>query len=138
MELKRLTFLPSFALGIAEIDDDHRRLIELSNAIADAIERGDFVCCDSLFAEFMEQCRAHFGREERHLYASGYPEAAVHAVEHQELMRRATETREYCRNQVLHAEAGGCYAKLIEFLIADILKADIRFKSFIEASGYRA
>jgi len=137
MALKRLTFLASFAVGIAEIDNDHRRLIDLSNLIADAIEGGDFVSCDSHFADFMAQCHAHFEREERHLFASRYPEAAAHAVEHQELLRRATETREYCRQQVLHSEAGGCYAKLIEFLVADILKADIRFKSFIEASGYR-
>jgi len=137
MALKRLSFLSSFALGIAEIDDDHRRLIDLSNDIADAIDGGDFASCDSLFATFMAECRAHFVREELHLKASGYPEAAAHAFEHQELLRRAVETREYCRQQVLHAQAGDCYAKLVDFLVADILKADIRFKSYIDVVGYR-
>ena len=136
MALQRLTFLPAFSMGIAEIDADHRRLIDLSNEIADAIDSGDFVSCHALFADFMEECQGHFRREEVHLAASGYPEAAEHALQHKELLRRAVETREYCGRQILNAQAGDCYAKLIDFLVADILKADVRFKSYIDASGY--
>ena len=132
MSLNRLRYMPSFAVGIEEIDRDHQELIELSNKIADSIEAGDFPTCDQLFATFMAQCEAHFTREEVHLFASGYPEAAHHAEQHQELLDRADAARIYCREKILNAQAGECYAKLIDFLVADVLKADIRFKSFLE------
>jgi hemerythrin len=132
MTLQRLRYLPSFSVGIDEIDEDHQRLIDLSNRIADSIEAGDYPTCDVLFQAFMDECRGHFDREEVHLYATGFPEARSHAAQHQELLDRADAAQIYCREKILNAQAGDCYARLIDFLVADILRADIRFKSFLE------
>ncbi|WP_173979784.1 bacteriohemerythrin [Magnetospirillum sp. UT-4] len=135
--LKRLAFLPSFALGIDDIDSDHRMLIELSNRIADAIDRSDYADCEALFDTFIANCAAHFEREEVHLRASRYPQAELHARQHAELLERARGTRSYCSERLLYDQAGECYGKLIDFLVADILRADVYFKSHIEATGYQ-
>lgn len=137
MALKRLAFLPSFAMGLADVDEDHRALIAIGNDIAAAIEGRDFAACTALFGRFIATCRDHFVREERHLFASGFPGAAAHAAKHVELLTRAETTHAHCRNQALNRQAGDCYTKLIEFLIEDILRADMAFKSYVEHVRYR-
>ena len=75
------------AVGIAEIDDQHRDLIAMIDRISDQIARGedqDSIC--RLIAELEAATTRHFADEERLMDAHGYPDAEAHKAEHRRML----------------------------------------------------
>lgn len=78
---------PALETGNAEIDDQHRSLFRLANAlqlaIADHADDSD-VLTDSIY-ELTDYCLEHFSAEEELMEACGYPAAGPHRAQHQRL-----------------------------------------------------
>lgn len=82
----------SFALGIPEVDYEHRALIDLINQVHDAlsasaskIEIADFL------AELHASVGAHFALEESIMQRCGYDQFAEHKAEHERLLDEICE-----------------------------------------------
>lgn len=70
----------SFEVGIASIDSQHRRLVDLINALAAAVtDGGKLPELQSLFGQLMEYAAVHFSDEEKLMNASPLPEAEKEA-----------------------------------------------------------
>jgi hemerythrin-like metal-binding protein len=132
---KSLEWRDSFSVGIPAIDDDHRRMIANLNAIGVALSQGDFGTCETLFSQFIDVAADHFNREEKYLFASGYPGAADHADHHKSLLVIAGQVRDRCRRLIELSETTECFNGLLSFLVDDILRADIVFKSYLDEKG---
>ena len=82
----------SMKIGIAEIDAQHKHLVELANQfdhqIASGKPPGEI---HHFLNEFIDQILVHFATEEKHFTEYRYPGAAEHVAEHQKL---ALEGRE--------------------------------------------
>lgn len=128
----RLEWRQGFSVGIPRIDEQHRGMIDALNEIGEAMEAGDSNGCDRLFGKFLSLSRDHFEAEERVLFASEYPKAQEHADHHRHLLAMAEEAREECRRLIESNNLTTCFNTLLEFLIGDLLEADIQFKSFLE------
>lgn len=128
----RLEWRQGFSVGIPRIDQQHRGMIDALNEFGQALEAGDLEVCNHLFGKFLLLSREHFEAEERVLFAAGYPKAQEHADHHQRLLRMAEEAREQCRQLLANQNQTECFNTLLEFLIGDLLEADIQFKSFLE------
>lgn len=128
----RLEWRQGFSVGISRIDDQHRGMIDALNEIGLAMEDGDTEGCDRLFGKFLDLSRDHFESEEKVLFASGYPKAQEHADYHRQLLAMAEKAREQCRQLMAANQMDECFNSLLEFLIGDLLEADIQFKSFLE------
>lgn len=128
----RLEWRPGFSVGISRIDDQHRGMIDALNEIGQAMEAGDSHACERLFGKFLALSRDHFDSEEKVLFASGYPKAQEHADHHRQLLNKAVEAQEQCRHLMATNNMAECFNTLLEFLIGDLLEADIQFKSFLE------
>ena len=79
-------------VGIDEIDDDHRKLVELFNMLNNAVTED--VSPDYLAARLEElvNCTAwHFSHEERLMLKYGYDGYAEHKEKHQALIESARE-----------------------------------------------
>ena len=75
-----------FSVGVAEIDDDHRRLLELLNELHDAVERGDG---QDVLGKVLDGLTLyvsyHFAHEEALFLRTNYPGSERHRRQHRAL-----------------------------------------------------
>jgi hemerythrin-like metal-binding protein len=77
----------TLSVEIDEIDEDHRRLVELFNMLNHVVKDGeatDYV--DAVFEELISCTIWHFRHEERLMLKYGYDGSDEHKAEHQDLI----------------------------------------------------
>lgn len=74
-------------VGVKEIDDQHKRLIEMLNELNDAIH-GDWgrEARKDIIDRLIEYTREHFATEENVMSISGYPDIETHKKQHENLI----------------------------------------------------
>ncbi len=78
----------AFDAGIAEIDDQHRDLIETFNRLVDTVcSDGGQVLPLLIISELIGKVKVHADYEEQLMRNSGHPEADAHAEEHRTFIR---------------------------------------------------
>lgn len=81
-----------FVLGIKEIDQQHRHLMELVNRIYDEFRGGaPLPALQSLLVVLFNNAKYHFQCEEHWMEESGYPQLAEHRAEHDKFSTRVAE-----------------------------------------------
>ncbi len=126
-----LDWKESFSVGLAALDDDHRRLIDIINRIDDAGRFG--LPLDHMLYDLTHYARSHFEREESRLRAAGYPDLDSHVAEHQSFIEWlrgieqavATTSERQCDI----AEMLGTYLR--NWLINHILVVVMRYRVFL-------
>jgi len=76
----------AYSVDVAQIDQQHRKLIDLINTLHEAMAKGkgkEVVA--PVLAELIAYCGSHFAAEERLFEASGYPDAAEHKEKHRKM-----------------------------------------------------
>lgn len=83
------------SVGVDEIDDDHRRLVELFNLLNHSATEGETPEYLAAVLEELINCTVwHFSHEERLMLKYGYDGLAEHKSEHQELIKSAKELQQ--------------------------------------------
>ena len=129
--MKDLVWDHVLSIGIDEIDDDHRRLVDLFNILNHSVEDGDATEYIGAVLEELINCTVwHFSHEERLMLKYGYNGTEEHKMEHQELVNSAREL------QQKYIQAGKLDEKedlqfLEHWLTEHILVADNRLGSFL-------
>lgn len=85
--------MPSMMTGIAELDDEHRELVEIINTLAAAEQHH---CDDDAIAaveRFQGELRAHFQREEAYLDMIRFPGRQTHIAHHEKTLARLQEIK---------------------------------------------
>ena len=82
-----LQWQSSFSIGIAEVDHEHRGLIDLINRLHDALG-GDRSSerVEAFLGEIFADVSAHFALEERVMRERHYDALAAHKAEHEQLL----------------------------------------------------
>ena len=113
-----------YVIGNATIDAQHRRLVDLINDLADAIDagRGRDVL-GQVLDELVAYAATHFKDEERIFAASAYPETRMHRSQHEAFTFQAIKLRDEYRSgaNVLSADT---LSFLREWLNGHILGTD--------------
>ena len=82
-----ITWMDEYALGIEEVDEDHRALIKLINDLHATLNAGS---SDEDIVQFLYEVHtrtaAHFAAEERIMRRSGYAEYDTHKGDHARLL----------------------------------------------------
>jgi hemerythrin len=128
--MPRLEWLKTFETGVPEIDTQHRRLVERAAEIRQRLVAGQG--CQDLVGRFADELIEHFRTEEEILDRHHFPHVHEHRGRHDELMARARQIVGLCNGAGHECPAVDCIEALADFLIADILESDLRFKSFLE------
>jgi len=106
--MANITWLQSFETGIADIDGEHRGLVDIIGAIQDALAKDDLAAALALFEKFIEAAAQHFRREETYLKAIGFPRVESHASAHKELLGMSRALYELAAPHLtVHAGRGG-------------------------------
>lgn len=85
----------SFALGIASIDDQHKKLFQLIDQLHDHMMKGaGQQVLPTIFDELINYVKVHFGYEETLFKKHGYPEQANHKKEHESFASKVLEFKQ--------------------------------------------
>jgi hemerythrin-like metal-binding protein len=125
-----------FATGNATVDEQHRKLIELVEAVEESCAHGTNTAEVSHFIDaFRDHVLEHFRDEEQEMARIGYPELPVHQRAHEDIcamvlgMVSASDRGEV----VLPASAQA----LGHVLLRHMQGEDMRLVAFIRAKGGR-
>lgn len=78
-----------YSLGVAEVDHEHRELIELINELYESLGHTHFeVDVADFLGELYARIAAHFALEENIMRDSGYDEYEDHKSDHERLLDR--------------------------------------------------
>jgi hemerythrin len=81
-----MTWKEAYSVGIAEIDQQHKKLIDLINQLNSAMAAGKGKqILGSTLGELIDYCATHFSKEERLFDLYEYPDASEHKDKHQKM-----------------------------------------------------
>lgn len=129
--MKELIWDDTLSVQIQEIDEDHRRLVELFNILNHSVAEGDASNYIEAVMEELISCTAwHFRHEERLMLKYSYEGFEEHKTEHQELIESARELQ-----QKILQEGKPVSNEDIEFLerwlVGHILGTDMDLGSYL-------
>ena len=121
----------TLSVGIAEMDQQHRRWIDISNKLHDAMRqgRGDDVKV-AMLNELLAYTKVHFSDEERLMQEYAYPEFAAHKRLHEsftsEIMRFKTKLE---AGRMVTSVTVGSFLK--GWLLTHVMQIDRKYGQFI-------
>jgi hemerythrin-like metal-binding protein len=125
-----------FLVGVAEIDEQHRRLIEMIGSFYEALreKKPASEALAALLDGLVEYTRYHFATEERLMARSGFPASKDHREQHARFVRTVGDlvARVSSGQLVLSLEATSF---LREWLVNHILKSDKALGRHLVAHG---
>ncbi len=129
-----LTFSNAHLVGVQEIDDQHRQLVQMVNHINQSIvKKFEASLIEAAFQELLDFTRLHFATEQRLMLQYGYAELAAHLHEHMQLLQKlgdlATETNQ--GNDLLILQT------IKDWLMSHIQHADKPLGAFLVTQGVR-
>ncbi len=90
--MKTITWDDTLSVEVDEIDEDHRRLVDLFNMLSRSVAQGDSAeYIDALLEELISCTAWHFSHEERLMLQYHYPEFEGHKAEHRDLIASVRE-----------------------------------------------
>jgi hemerythrin len=120
-----------YDLGIAEIDDQHKMIMEKFNALSEAISEGSGQPrIAALIVELIDYAQKHFHDEEELFAKTGYPREKEQRIAHRDFGAKAeTFYQSYLRNSTINAvEVLGF---LQDWIKNHLLTLDMDYKEFM-------
>jgi hemerythrin-like metal-binding protein len=93
MTIARFDFDPKLLLGVENIDDEHRALLDLASRIDHALSAGDRAIDEALalIIELRGEMAKHFLNEEALMAKAGYSGLSEHQAEHHRLLLHGSD-----------------------------------------------
>ncbi|MBI5164160.1 MAG: hemerythrin family protein [Magnetospirillum sp.] len=127
MIVKTVKWTEAMSVGVAALDDDHKKIIALLNKTIAALYAG---VADKAMIGILDELDAytqgHFQREEAYLEERGYPGLGPHRDQHANLMAHLGRMR--------GADRGGELMEMLNiWLIDHILRHDMEYRRYLES-----
>jgi len=125
------------SVKIDSIDNEHKKLFELINKLADAMSKGEgHNALDSILIELTDYTITHFGHEEEALKKYNFPGLAAHKKEHETFVSKIEDTKKKYEEGAITLTI-----PLIDFLTTwikeHILKSDMGYSPFLVKAGMK-
>lgn len=131
LRVKDLVWDKLLSVSVDEIDDDHRKLVNLFNILNHAVAAGESPEYMAAVLEELINCTVwHFSHEERLMLKYGYPEIAEHKADHTGLIESAREVQEKILQSGTHI-ADQDIEFLERWLTEHILTSDMRLGEYL-------
>lgn len=125
----------SLSVGVREIDDEHKQLIESINRLHEAMleNRGHDLQKEIIYAMY-DYAHSHFALEERYMRRFNYAGFAAHRMEHEQFAREAADLK-------TRADRGGLILTatilsfLKEWLKYHVLGTDMKYVECFKQNG---
>jgi len=123
-----------FLVGIQEIDQHHKHLVDLLNETYDAFRNGVDIQ-QSAVDELVHLSSDHFASEERLMTQASYPQLAEHKQEHELFALRVSEFQKNYREHE-HVSVEILWF-LCNWVTHHILETDAKFGEFLDIQSIR-
>jgi len=128
-----LPWAPAWEIGVSEIDDDHRRLIDQCNALfkalAEARPKAEIM---TIIRRMESESWEHFRREETILREVQYEEVDEHAAEHRRIERELEKAIGAIEPAEASVAAWQTFALSFQStLVNHLLLYDLKYKSHL-------
>ena len=129
--MRELVWDKTLSVAVDEIDEDHRRLVELLNIFSQAVEENEAPEYRAAVLDELIACTVwHFRHEERLMLKYDYPGFAGHKTEHDELIESAAAF------QTKYLQSGGemneeDFDYLEQWLTGHILVVDMKLGEWL-------
>lgn len=129
--MKDIAWDKSLSVYVDEVDEDHRRLVDLFNILNHSVREGestDYI--EAVLTELINCTVWHFSHEERLMLKHAYAGLAEHRKEHQELIDSVKKVQQTFRQggrQISDEQL----AYLEQWLTEHILVADMQMGSYL-------
>jgi len=129
--MKELVWDNTLSIGVDEVDEDHRRLVDLFNIFNRSVAEGDAAdYVQAVLEELISLTVWHFRHEERLMLKYGYAGLAEHKAEHQELIESVQELQQkYLQGGETVSEEDIQF--LEQWLTAHIYDEDMKLGNFL-------
>ncbi len=131
-----MTWTKEMSVGVAVLDDDHMRLVELLNELHRVVMAGKTgVALENVIEQMVDYTRFHFAREEKLFTQAGFPGAEEHKHEHEMLIRRALSLQARFENGQSRELSLEAMDSLQRWLSGHILGSDREYIPYLHAKG---
>ena len=132
-----LSWKAEYSVNIKEVDDQHKKLIEMINELNDAMGQGKAKdVLGAILGRLVSYAASHFAMEERLLQAHGYEEYQDHKEKHEKMTAKVLELQRQFKD--------GKAAMTIEvmnflknWLDKHILGTDMKYSAFLNSKGVK-
>jgi len=123
----------SFSVGIQEIDEEHKVLIDCLDTIMISLNTtsGQYQAVAAL-EKLTNYSLTHFRVEECLMRLFDYPELEAHQKEHEQFIKKIEEFRLKAQSEDISKSMA---AYLMQWLINHIQRVDIKYVNFFKQSG---
>ena len=123
---------PKIQLGIKEIDDQHKVLVDLINKLYRAMKQGSgYRIVDQIMKELTDYTKFHFGFEEKQFQKFGYPELEEHKEIHRNLVAKVVDFQNQLRGGKANVTMD-LMNFLVDWLQTHILKVDRKYLPYLQ------
>ncbi|HVN47704.1 MAG TPA: bacteriohemerythrin [Bacteroidota bacterium] len=125
----------TFSVHIKEIDEQHKKLVNLINSLYDAMKAGKGKeVLHHILDELIDYTKNHFSKEEKMMGQYGYPTAALHKMEHDKFTKKVLTMQNDLEkgNAVLSMDV---LQFLKDWLLQHIQKTDKQYSPFLNSKG---
>lgn len=131
-----MTWNERLAVGVKQLDDDHKKLVGMVNQLYDAIQSGHGKeelgkTLDGL----IEYTKIHFAHEEQYFAQTGYPATDAHKKEHNDLTRQVLEVQKKYKAGVSGTLSLEVMNFLKNWLINHIQGSDQKYGPYLNGKG---
>ncbi len=130
-----LTWSSKLEVGIAEIDTQHRQLIDIANRVIEAVqEKLGTLGVDEIVKELRDYTVVHFRAEEEHMDTLRYPTREAHHVEHERLKKQVKQWQHdiFTKEKLTVDEV---LVFMRSWLVEHILHSDMAFKTWLQENS---
>jgi len=122
----------SYSVGNADMDEQHKKLIEIINKLFKSFKDGNAQkILDEILQEMIDYANFHLNSEEKLLFKYDYPEKEIHENLHREFRDKTSEMKE-----LINSNSKDAHYKLIEYLknwwTNHILVEDMKYSNFLQ------
>ncbi len=133
-----MDWTPDMSVGVAALDEDHKRLFAIFNELHHAMEVGR---ARQVFADILERLGAytieHFAREEALMATTGYPSLDLHRHAHDRARAEVVAMQRRFAEGSDPAVMIDTLAFLQDWLKTHVLETDKRYVAHLHAHGIR-
>ena len=132
--MAKLDWKSSYSVGVKELDEHHKRLLQLINDFSDEKPTYNDKRCFIILNELIKYAELHFSAEESLMQQYSYDELNLQQKEHEAFMDKIFEL-----NKELADKGAEVFSELVIYLkgwyISHILGTDKNYKRFFERKG---
>lgn len=131
-----MTWTPKLSVGVAVLDDDHKKLVGMVNELYDAMQAGHGKeSLGPILDRLVDYTKVHFAREEKFFTQTGYPDAAPHKQQHDALTRQVLDVqRKYAAGATATVSLEVMHF-LRDWLINHIQGSDQKYRPHLNGKG---